>query len=145
MDSNLISPITVKNQEALMALKSLDRFTQFFEKSHLPMMIYSTVEKNLLTNKAWKKILPCSLSVFKIEKINESAEIEAFWHEGRWLEAHVSALDRDEILITINDVSEKIETQNALIKTISDRRALFFAKKSGLINFHKSSKSFVVK
>lgn len=67
----------------------------------------------------------------------DAVEVPAFWYEpglagkpgkARWLEAWISPVKDEnggirEIAMILKDVTEKIETQKALVKSISDRKA----------------------
>lgn len=126
------------------------RFTTFFEQSTLPMKIYSLEGATLAVNKAWESLFESS-SILEDPHVKssplwqyllkaregESIEVPAFWYDpaimgkpgrGRWLEAWISPVKDEngtifELAMILKDVTEKIETQQALVKSISERKA----------------------
>ena len=101
-----------------------------------PMKLFSLDGSPVVVNQAWEKLFSQPMNIFEtplqqaIEAAakDESIDVAAFWYEGRWFEAWVSPIKDEtqkifEIAIILKDVTQKIETQKALVKSISDRKA----------------------
>lgn len=137
MDTNLIPPLNLKDVESVHAQKSLKRFNAFFDQSIFPMKIYAVDGSVLSVNQAWEDLfgsIPLSVNDTPLlEAIHRAAagdtvEVAAFLFHSRWLEAWISPIKDDlgsvqEIAMIIKEVTEKIETQKALVKSLSDRKA----------------------
>ena len=109
------------------------RYAAFFEQSTLPMGIYSLDGLPLVLNKAWEDIFESGLERFwsfveRVKQDNVQVEVPAFLYKTRWLEAGISSVKDDcniiqGIAIILKDVTEKIETQKALIESISEQKS----------------------
>lgn len=90
----------------------------------------------MVINQAWEKVFTQHLNLLEtplhaaIEQAMQgiSLELPAFWYETRWFEAWVSPVKDEnaeifEIAIILIEVTQRIETQNALVKSISERKA----------------------
>jgi PAS domain S-box-containing protein len=124
------------------------RHTTFFEQSILPMGIYSLSGFPPVVNKAWEEFFETTydqLDGYKfpiwdsLSHVHQGASIEvpAFLYNPatldkpgkvRWLEAWLSPVKDEyevirEIAIILKDVTEKIEAQKALVKSIIERKA----------------------
>ena len=118
-------------------LRSLNRFTTFFEQSLFPMKIYSLDGSPVIINEAWEKLFESKpLNMIEtplIEAIQKAGsgkaiEVPSFWYNGKWLEASLSPVKDDdgvvyEIAIILKDVTLKIESHNALIKSITEKKS----------------------
>lgn len=135
--------IKTKSQKKLQT-----RHTTFFEQSILPMGIYSLSGFPLVVNKAWEEFFETAHDQLagynfpiwdSLQYVHQGASIEvpAFLYnpatldkpgKARWLEAWLSPVKDEfgiirEIAIILKDVTEKIETQKALVKSIIERKA----------------------
>jgi PAS domain S-box-containing protein len=136
MNSNLIPPLNRTDADSIQAFRSFTRFTTFFEQSIFPMQIFSLDGSPVVVNHAWEKLFSSPFNIFEtplpaaIEQASqgESLEVPAFWYGDCWFEAWVSPIKDEahkiyEVAIILKDVTQKIETQKALVKSISDRKA----------------------
>lgn len=124
------------------------RHTTFFEQSILPMGIYSLGGFPLVVNRAWEEFFETTYNQLagynfpiwdSLHYVYQGASIEvpAFLYnpatlskpgKARWLEAWLSPVKDEfgvirEIAIILKDVSDKIEAQKALVKSILDKKA----------------------
>lgn len=103
----------MKDAESVQAHNS---FT-YFNQSPFPIKIYSSLGEVLMSNAAWDELFIPQV----VETNFFTSHPSVFWHESRWFEPIVTTIE-NEIMVTLKDVTEKTETQNALIKSISDRK-----------------------